>query len=119
MVRFLKQFNNPLIYVLLITATITLVLGAWLDASVILGVVAANAIIGYIQESKAERAINALQQMLTHPQRYCAKGTKSSSQPISSYPAMWSCFEVVTKSLPICGFVCSLMTGGTPQCYAI
>ena len=63
--RFLQQFNNPLIYVLLMTAAITLMLREWVDAIVILGVVVANAIIGYIQEAKAERAINALQQMLT------------------------------------------------------
>lgn len=64
-VRFLKQFHNPLIYVLLITAATTLALQEWLDASVILGVVVANAIIGFIQESKAEHAIQALQHMLT------------------------------------------------------
>ena len=63
--RFLQQFHNPLIYVLLMTAAITLILQEWVDAIVILGVVVANAIIGYIQEAKAERAINALQQMLT------------------------------------------------------
>ncbi len=64
-VRLLKQFNDPLIYVLLVTAVITVALQEWLDASVILGVVIANALIGYVQESKAESAINALQQMLT------------------------------------------------------
>jgi len=64
-IRFLKQFHNPLIYVLLITAAITIALREWLDASVILGVVVANAVIGFIQESKAEQAILALQHMLT------------------------------------------------------
>ncbi len=46
--RLLKQLHDPLIYILLATALITTVLREWLDASVILGVVIANAIIGFI-----------------------------------------------------------------------
>ncbi len=75
-VRFLRQFNDPLIYVLLVTAAITMALREWLDASVILGVVVANAIIGFIQESKAEHAINALQHMLTLSTTVLREGQK-------------------------------------------
>lgn len=64
-VLLLHQLHNPLIYVLLATAGITMLLREWLDASVILGVVFANAVIGYLQESKAERAIDALKRLLT------------------------------------------------------
>ncbi|MCG8516598.1 MAG: HAD-IC family P-type ATPase [Pseudomonadales bacterium] len=62
--RFLLQFHNILIYVLLGAAAITLALGHWLDTSVILAVVLLNAAIGYLQEGKAARAIAAIRHML-------------------------------------------------------
>lgn len=62
--RFVMQFHNPLIYVLLIAGGITLALGSWVDAGVILGVVLINAVIGHIQEGKAERALEAVRGML-------------------------------------------------------
>ncbi len=46
--RFLLQFHQPLIYILLAATAITVALGEWIDASVILGVVFINAIIGYL-----------------------------------------------------------------------
>jgi magnesium-transporting ATPase (P-type) len=64
-VLLLHQLHHPLIYVLLATAGITLLLREWLDASVIVGVVVANAVIGYLQESRAERALEALKRLLT------------------------------------------------------
>jgi len=62
--RFLLQFHNILIYVLLGSAIITAVLDHWIDTLVILAVVLANAIIGFIQEGKAEKAMDAIRQML-------------------------------------------------------
>jgi len=62
--RFLLQFHNPLIYVLLVAGAITLLLGHRLDAGVIAGVVLINALIGHIQEGKAERALDAVRGML-------------------------------------------------------
>ncbi len=62
-VVFLKQFLSPLIYVLLIAAVISLIVEHFLDAGVILGVLFLNAVIGYIQETRAERAMEALIQM--------------------------------------------------------
>lgn len=62
--RFLLQFHNILIYVLLGSAVITAVLDHWIDTFVILAVVLANAIIGFIQEGKAEKAMDAIRQML-------------------------------------------------------
>ncbi|MGB9670368.1 MAG: cation-translocating P-type ATPase [Halothiobacillaceae bacterium] len=62
--RFLLQFHNPLIYVLLASALVTSGLGHLIDASVILGVVLINAIIGFIQEGKAEAALEAVRAML-------------------------------------------------------
>ncbi len=62
---FLSQFNQPLIYILLGSAIITSFLKEWVDAGVIYGVVLVNAVIGFIQESKALKAIEALSQALT------------------------------------------------------
>lgn len=62
--RFLLQFHNILIYVLIGCAVITAALNHWIDTSVILAVVVTNAIIGFIQEGKAERAMDAIRHML-------------------------------------------------------
>lgn len=58
--RFLLQFHQPLIYVLLLAGLVTAVLGEVVDSSVIIGVVLVNAIVGYIQEAKAAGALEAL-----------------------------------------------------------
>jgi magnesium-transporting ATPase (P-type) len=62
--RFLSHFHNILIYVLIGAAVITAALGHWVDTGVILAVVLANAVIGYIQEGKAEKAMEAIRHML-------------------------------------------------------
>jgi magnesium-transporting ATPase (P-type) len=63
--RFFKHFHDILIYILLGAAAITAVLGHWVDTSVILGVVVINAIIGFIQEGKAEQALEGIRKMLS------------------------------------------------------
>ena len=62
--RFLLQFHQPLIYVLLASTVISAAMGKWLDASVIFIVAFLNAVIGYVQEAKAEQAIEALAKMV-------------------------------------------------------
>ncbi|WP_166348587.1 HAD-IC family P-type ATPase [Phytoactinopolyspora limicola] len=62
--RLLLQFHHPLIYVLLAAAAATTAIGEVVDAGVILGVVLLNAAIGYLQESRAERALDALVAMV-------------------------------------------------------
>ncbi len=64
-VRFLLQFNNLLIYILLIAAVITALMDHWIDTWVIVLVVVVNAIIGYIQEGKAEKALEGIRNMLS------------------------------------------------------
>jgi len=65
LLRFLLQFNNPLIYILLVSTVITAILKDVTDALIIFAVVLVNAIIGFVQESKAEKAIEALAQVMT------------------------------------------------------
>jgi Ca2+-transporting ATPase len=64
LMRFLLQFNAPLVYILIGSTIVTAILGEWVDSSVIFGVVMLNAIIGYIQEAKAEKSIDALAKMV-------------------------------------------------------
>jgi len=62
--RLALQFHNPLIYVLLVAGTVTLALNDTVDSAVIFGVVLINAAIGFVQEGKAERALEAVRGML-------------------------------------------------------
>ena len=62
---FLDQFNNALIYVLIVSSAITALLHHWVDTGVILGVVLINAVIGFIQEGKAEKALDSIRKMMS------------------------------------------------------
>src|SRR5262245_42383534 len=63
--RFLSQFNNILVYVLLGAGFTKMMLGLWIDASIILGVVILNGLLGFIQEGKAEKALDSIRNMLS------------------------------------------------------
>jgi len=62
--KFLQQFNQPLVYILVLAVAVTLFLGEWVDSLVIFAVVLINAIVGFLQEAKAEKAIDALARMV-------------------------------------------------------
>lgn len=63
--RLLLQFHNLLIYVLLAAAVLVAALGEWLDSAVILGVVLINAVVGFVQEGKAEQAMRSIRGLLS------------------------------------------------------
>ena len=63
--RFLSQFNNILVYVLLGAGFVKLMLNLWLDAAIIFGVVVLNALLGFIQEGRAEKALDSIRNMLS------------------------------------------------------
>ncbi len=65
MIRLLAQFHNILLYVLIAAALVTFLLGHLVDSGVIIGVVIINGLIGFIQEGKAEKAIDAVRNMLS------------------------------------------------------
>ena len=62
-IAFLRQFNSPLIYVLLAAAVVTAVIGAYVDTGVIALVVLVNGIVGFLQEQRANRALEALAEL--------------------------------------------------------
>lgn len=77
LLRFFYQFHNVLIYVLIAASAVTAMLEHWVDASVILGVVVLNALIGFVQEGKAENALRAIRQMLSPNARVLRDGRQT------------------------------------------
>lgn len=71
---FLHQFTSPLIYILLVAAVVTFLLEEYIDTAVIVGIVIINAIVGYIQEYKAEESVRALRKMVVPKARVLRNG---------------------------------------------
>jgi magnesium-transporting ATPase (P-type) len=84
--RFLSHFNNVLIYVLLVSSVVTAVLQHWIDTGVILAVVIANAIISFIQEGRAEKAMDAIRGMLAPHSSALRDGRRSSVDSVDLVP---------------------------------
>ncbi len=78
--RFARQFKNVLIYALLAAAGLAGLIGHELDAVVILAVVLVNALIGFVQEGRAESALAALSQML-EPEARVLRGGRRRTVP--------------------------------------
>ncbi|WP_371038318.1 cation-transporting P-type ATPase [Rhodosalinus sp. FB01] len=76
--RFLGHFHNVLIYVLIASAAVTAALQHWIDTGVILAVVLVNAVIGYIQEGRAEQAMAAIRGMLAPQSTVLRDGRRTS-----------------------------------------
>jgi len=62
-VQFLNQFRSPLVIVLLAATALSLILKNYFEGTLILTIVVLNAVLGYIQESKAEHALQALKKI--------------------------------------------------------
>ncbi|MBP6797659.1 MAG: HAD-IC family P-type ATPase [Luteimonas sp.] len=75
--RFLHHFNDPLILFLLAAAVVAAFLRHYVDAGVIAGVVLINAIVGYVQEGRAEQALSALRSMLAPSARVLREGERA------------------------------------------
>lgn len=74
---FLLQFHQPLVYILLAAALVTFFLQEWVDSGVIFGVVLVNAVVGFIQESRALKAIEALARSMEGSATVVRAGKKS------------------------------------------
>lgn len=83
---FLLQFHQPLIYILLAAAIITSFLREWVDAGVIYGVVLVNAVIGFIQEAKAVKAIESLSQVMTNSATVMRDGERRQVSAVELVP---------------------------------
>ena len=91
--RFALQFHNLLIYVLLGACLLTLLLGEWLDSAVIFAVVLINALVGFVQEGKAQHAMLAIQQMLSLESRVRRNGQVHSIAAEQLVPGDWVLLE--------------------------
>ena len=78
LLRFLEQFNNPLIYILLIASVVTAIVKGPVDAAIVVVAVLVNTVIGYIQESRAEEAIEALAETMGAEARVLRAGETQS-----------------------------------------
>lgn len=86
LVRFLLQFHQPLIYILLAATLITILLGEYTDASVIFAVVLINSFIGYYQETKALKAIDALSKSMSTTATVIRNGKQSDIDSVGLVP---------------------------------
>jgi Ca2+-transporting ATPase len=75
-----EQFNNFIVILLIVAALISALLGEWIDASAILSIVVLNAVLGIIQERRAEEALAALQK-LAAPEAHVIRAGKRTSVP--------------------------------------
>ena len=96
------QVNDPLIYVLLAAGAVTVALGEHVDAAVIFGVVALNTLIGYVQESRAEGALDALR-ALTRTQVTVVRTAGRAGRPQKTWcREIWCWWRRVTRCPQIC-----------------
>jgi magnesium-transporting ATPase (P-type) len=74
-VRFLRQFKSPVVLTLIAATAVSALLGEFVDAAAIAFIVALNAVIGFLQESKAEAAVEALKRLSSPRARVLRAGS--------------------------------------------
>lgn len=89
LLRLLMQFHNILLYVMMAAAVITALLGHWIDTAVLMLAVVINAIIGFIQEGKAESALDAIRAMLSPRATVIRDGHRRSIDADELVPGDW------------------------------
>lgn len=87
--RFLRQFASPLLYVLLIAAGFSLLLGEMVDAGVIVAVVVANAVLGFLHEDRAEAALASIRELLTRQSTVLRDGQRQTVTTELLVPGDW------------------------------
>ena len=85
--RFLSHFNDILIYILLASAAIKAVMGDWLEFWVIIAVAVINAVIGFVQEGRAEKALAGIRGMLSREATVRRDGAWITATVFASRPA--------------------------------
>lgn len=86
LLRLLMQFHNLLLYVMMAAAVITALLGHWIDTGVLMSAVLVNTIIGFIQEGKAESALDAIRAMLSPRATVLRGGQRGEIDAVSLVP---------------------------------
>jgi len=90
---FLEQFNQPLIYILLAAAAITWLLRKWTDMVVILAVISINAVVGFLQEAKAVKVMEALAQAMPTKATVIREGQKQQILATTLVPGDIVCLQ--------------------------
>src|SRR5277367_1639415 len=104
LMRFLMQFKNVLVYVLIAAGFIKLMMGLWLDASIILAVVVINGLLGFIQEGRAEKSLDSIRNMLSAEARTLRNGHSAMIPAEQLVPGDIVSLESGDKSRPTSGF---------------
>jgi P-type Ca2+ transporter type 2C len=99
-----EQFANTMILVLVAAGLVTAVIGDLKDTVVILAIVVLNAVVGFVQEYRAEQAMAALKAMAAPSVQVVRDGYVRLVPAVGLVPAMWCCLAKVTCSLLTCGW---------------
>ena len=93
LILFLSQFKSPLVLILIFAAIISIIVGEWTDASIVLAVVFGSTILGFVQEYNASNAVEKLRSRVTIKSNVLRDGQSKLIPSEQIVPGMWSCFQ--------------------------